>query len=133
MRMTPLLPGLLLALLTAPAMADQPTKEVVPAREIHVVVMEPGGKVLPGATVSVLAVAEKATTDDRSLISAGRLRITDLDGRAIFSSLEAGDYYIRIEMEGALRQMIGPIPIGETCLRLPELRVIVLFSRSTYH
>jgi hypothetical protein len=79
----------------------------------------------------LLAVGEKASGDTRSLIDAGHLRITDLDGRAIFWSLEAGDYYIRIEMEGALRQMIGPIPIGEKCVRLPDLRVIVLFLRST--
>jgi hypothetical protein len=131
MKTTLVLAGLLIALSATPALADPPAPDLVPPREIHVVVMEPGGKVLPGATASVLAVAEKATSDDRSLISAGRLRITDPDGRAIFSSLEAGDYYLRIEMHGALRQMIGPIPIGEKCVRLPELRVIVLFLRST--
>lgn len=131
MRTTLFLAGLLIALSATPALADPPAPDLVPTREIHVVVMEPGGKVLPGATVSVLAVAEKATSDDRSLISVGHLRITDLDGRAVFSSLEAGEYYVRIEMEGALRQMIGPIPIGEKCVRLPELRVIVPFFQST--
>jgi len=131
MKITPLLPRLLLALLISPAIADQPATELVPPREIRVVVVDSGGKVLPGATVSVLAVGEKASADTRSLIDAGHLRITDLDGRAVFSSLEAGEYYVRIEMEGALRQMIGPIPIGEKCVRLPELRVIVPFFRST--
>ena len=132
MRMTPLLPGLLLVLVTASAIADQPTKEVVPPREIHVVV-ESGGKVLPGATVSVLAVNEKPSSDARSLIEAGRLRIADLDGRAIITSLLASEYYIRIEMVGALKQMIGPVPVGEKCVRLPELRVTLHFFQSMCH
>ena len=131
MRSIPLLSGLLLAFLTGSAIAGQPAQELVPPREIHVVVVESSGKVLPGATVSVLTVNEKPGSDARSLIDAGRLKITDLDGRAIFTSLLAGEYYIRIEMVGALKQMIGPVPIGEKCMRLHELRVVVPFVQST--
>jgi len=128
---TLLLAGLLLALHAAPAIADPPSTDLVPPREIHLVVMEPGGKVLPGATVSLLAADEKPQANDRSRIEAGRLRITDQDGRAVFTSLLAGDYTIRIGIEGALKQTIGPIAIGHKCLRLPELRVIVPFWIST--
>jgi hypothetical protein len=131
MRTTLLLAGLLLALRAAPALADPHAPDLVPPREIHVVVMEPGGKVLPGATVSLLTSDQKPQPTDRSLIEAGRLRISGQDGRAVFTSLFAGDYTLSIEMHGALKQTIGPIRIGQKCFRLPELRVILPFWIST--
>ena len=100
--------------------AGGPT-ELVPPREIHVRVVETPGTSLPGVTVSVLDVNEKEIS----------VKIADADGRVIFTSLPEGNYYVRFQLSGFLTQTLGPVPVGKPCVRLPELRVVLLYSVST--
>jgi hypothetical protein len=61
--------------------------------------------------------------DFRVLKESGRLAIADGTGQVTFTSLSEGAYYIRLELTGFLTQTIGPVTIGDHCVRLPQLKV----------
>lgn len=114
--------------------AAEPTLQLSQPRAIEMQISDATGKPLPGVTVSLLLASEVGAPSDfkasnnsisRTLQDGGRLKIADADGRAEFSSLATGTYYIRLELTGFLTQTIGPVAIGDKCVRLQPLKIVL--------